>query len=362
MNTRQKQQSEFEASGDNIEVGTPESCPLDPSVLASITEASDYVTKSIDSGLTAEVYQLTINSKKYTLKKKRVSALVSNVDGKFSFLNEVQRRADFYKLKSNHDDHELLPNIVDTIYANYRLGIILSPWIEGEPLETLNKDIFKQILETTSLCEQYGLMEWDLCEGNILINEDGKVFLFDFGYMYPFNPLVDINSNGMSDPIFHSAERFETRFFFGWLLDRNNLSEDDKIALFADLKSVAIDVFNKKISWLKANNASPEVTQHFQDIVNRWSAAFMSREALRKLYRAESFRSHVLDIEDDLHGKSCTSKTLARILSVSDSITNHYEFLKSNDCLFYGNAGKSQQDLLETYHQKYKLAQEYLLT
>ena len=149
MNTRQKKQTEFEASGDNIEVGSPENCPLDPSVLASITEASDYVTKSIDSGLTAEVYQLTVNSKKYTLKKKRASALVSNVDGKFSFLNEVQRRADFYKLKSNHDDRELLPNIVDTIYANYRLGIILSPWIEGEQLETLNKDIFKQILEKT---------------------------------------------------------------------------------------------------------------------------------------------------------------------------------------------------------------------
>ena len=70
MNTRQKQQTEFEASGANIEVGTPENCPLTPSVLASITETSAYVTKSIDSGLTAEVYQLTVNGKKYTLKKK----------------------------------------------------------------------------------------------------------------------------------------------------------------------------------------------------------------------------------------------------------------------------------------------------
>ncbi|EJL6568136.1 phosphotransferase [Vibrio navarrensis] len=361
MNTRQKQQTEFEASGDNIEVGTPENCPLDPSVLANITEASDYVTKSIDSGLTAEVYQLTINNKKYTLKKKRASALVSNVDGKFSFLNEVQRRADFYKLKSNHDGHELLTNIVDTVYANYRLGIILSPWIEGEPLETLNKDIFRQILETTSLCEQYGLMEWDLCEGNILINEDDKVFLFDFGYMYPFNPLVDINSNGMSDPIFHSVERFETRFFFGWLLDRDNLSEDEKITLFSDLKSVAIDVFNKKISWLNANNASPEVIQHFQNIVNKWSEALKSSNALKNLYRAESFRSHVLDIEDDLHGKSCTKKTLARIDHVLDSIADHYEFLNSNNCLFYGNTDKSRQDLFETYKNKYKLAHQYLI-
>lgn len=361
MNTRQKQQTEFEASGDNIEVGTPENCPLDPSILASISEASDYVTKSIDSGLTAEVYQLTINSKKYTLKKKRASALVSNIDGKLSFLNEVQRRADFYKLKSTQDASEVLPNIVDTIYANYRLGIILSPWIEGKPLENLNKDIFKQILETTSLCEQYGLMEWDLCEGNILITEDGKVFLFDFGYMYPFNPLVDINSNGMSDPIFHSVERFETRFFFGWLLDRNNLSEDDKVALFFDLKSVAIDVFNKKISWLKASNASSEVIQHFQDIANIWAEALKNGNALRNLYKAESFRSHVLDIEDDLHGKSCTSKTLARIDYVLDSIANHYEFLSSNNCLFYGNAGKSQQNLIETYQQKHKLAQQHLI-
>jgi len=361
MNNRQRLQADFEASGNNIEVGDPKNCPLHPSILANTTETSDYVTKSIDSGLTAEVYQLTINNKKYTLKKKRSSARVFNVDGELSFLNEVQRRADFYNIKSTQRSHDILSNIVDTIYANYRLGIILSPWIEGEPLKSLNKSIFEQVLETTSLCEQYGLMEWDLCEGNLLIDKNAKVFLFDFGYMYPFDPLVELNSNGMSDPLFHSVERFETRFFFGWILDKNQLCEDDKLILFADLKSVAIDVFSNKILWLKTNSASHEVIKHFQEIVDRWSLALKNRETLKGLYKAESFRSHVLDIEDDLHGQSCTRKTLARILYVLDSIVNHYEFLKSNNCFFYGNTGKSQQDLIETYHQKYKLAQEYLL-
>ncbi len=63
-------------------------------------------------------------------------------------------------------------------------------------------------------------MEWDLCPGNLLM-DNGHLWLFDFGYMYPFQPLQSYNSNGLQDPLFHACERFETRFFFGRLLEEN---------------------------------------------------------------------------------------------------------------------------------------------
>ncbi len=56
-------------------------------------------------------------------------------------------------------------------------------------------------------------MEWDLCSGNLLVDRQEQLWLFDFGYMYPFDPLREFNSNGLADPLFHFVERFETRFF-----------------------------------------------------------------------------------------------------------------------------------------------------
>ena len=30
-------------------------------------------------------------------------------------------------------------------------------------------------------------MEWDLCSGNLLVDRQEQLWLFDFGYMYPFD-------------------------------------------------------------------------------------------------------------------------------------------------------------------------------
>jgi predicted unusual protein kinase regulating ubiquinone biosynthesis (AarF/ABC1/UbiB family) len=45
-------------------------------------------------------------------------------------------------------------------------------------------------------------MEWDLCNGNLLVDREEHLWLFDFGYMYPFDPLREFNSNGLADPFF----------------------------------------------------------------------------------------------------------------------------------------------------------------
>ncbi|STV33016.1 phosphotransferase [Klebsiella pneumoniae subsp. pneumoniae] len=34
-----------------------------------------------------------------------------------------------------------------------------------------------------------------------------------FGYMYPFDPLREFNSNGLADPLFHFVERLRLALF-----------------------------------------------------------------------------------------------------------------------------------------------------
>ncbi len=47
----------------------------------------------------------------------------------------------------------------------------------------------------------------------------------------------------------------------------------------------------------------------------------------------------MLDIEDDLHGQSCTLLTLQRIDWVINQLEQHYRFIADEGGLFYDNEG-----------------------
>lgn len=365
MNDRQQAQQHFDRSGAPLIVGDRSACPIPPEELAELTAQSPGVVEVIRSGLTAEVFHLRFGTQEYTLKKRRPTARVSNADGKYSFLNEVQRRADFTRLKSNPEYRDRyrnrFNNIVDTLYADYRLGIILSPWINGAPLRELTPALFAQLFQTLMACEEHGLMEWDLCSGNLLVDQQNKLWLFDFGYMYPYDPLTSFNSNGQSDPIFHAAERFETRFFFGWLLSQT-MPDDDALQVYRQMKEAEILAYQSKLAWLKNHQADPVVIRHFAGIVRGWQDAIQSQRQLKKQFAIDSFRSHVLDIEDDLHGRSCTGLTLKRIDAVTAMLDAQYEFIRDHGGLFYANEGKTKQTLIDDYRQKYREAIEWQIT
>ncbi len=361
VHARQQAQLGFVASDQNLIVGDSANCPLTPAELARLPVDSPLVLEHFGGGLTAQVLHLCVGGVHYTLKQRRPEALVRNIDGETSFLNEVQRRADFTRLKADPAWAKRLTHIVPTLYADYRLGIILSPWLPGRPLDHFNADIFRQILSTVVACEEAGLMEWDLCPGNI-IEEQGQIGLFDFGYMYPFDPLVDFNSNGQSDPLFHACERFETRNFFGWLLRHSQAMDTAaQLALYRELKEVALEVYQQKLAWLQSQNASPAVLAWVLSFINRWQQALQDPDALQSLFEVENFRSQVLDIEDDLHGKSCSLFTLQRLDFVEQCIRSRFVALQEGGALFYDNAGKSQTELLTLYAQKRRLAQQYQL-
>lgn len=363
MNRRQQQQAEFDQSRANIIVGDAGHCPLPPSELAALDAQHPSVVEYFGSGLTAQVFRLSCDGKDYTLKKRRPQAKVANLDGQYSFLNEVQRRADFAQLKSHHShefqSHQPFDHIVDTVYADYRLGIILSPWIEGRALNELTSGLAEQLLDTLFACEKHGLMEWDLCQGNLLVDDSGALKLFDFGYMYRFDPLTEFNSNGLSDPLFHAAERFETRFISGWLL---GFDIDQQLALYRVWKQAALSNYRQRLAWLVEKGASEAVIARIENMVELWQKALQSGSQFHALFLVEMFRSHVLDIEDDLGGKSCTALTLKRIDVVLAAIQDHFSLLKQGGALFNHNQGKSQSQLLSDYTTKSLTAKKYQIS
>ena len=361
MNYRQQEQKSFDESGQNLIVGSAKHCPIPSEQLAQITSDSPYVIETFDSGLTATVFHLHIDGKHFTLKKKRAVSKVKNLDGKYSFLNEVQRRHDLQKRKDDPATCAEFTHIVPTIYADYRQGIILSDWIEGSLLTHLKRKTVAQLFSTLLSCEKVGLFEWDLSQGNLIVDDDYNITLFDFGYMYGFDPLTELNSNGINDPIFQSFERFETRFLSGWFCSQN-LNDNEALSCFKMIKEEALKVLELKLEWLTTHSASTVVIQHTQDLIVEYQDALNTPESLNELYIADMFRSHVLDIEDDLGGKSCTATTKKRVTSILNMLDKHYELLNNKGALFYHNRKKSKTELIKQYQVKEQLVNQYQLT
>ena len=129
----------------------------------------------------------------------------------------MQRRAELQALKQQPAWAAALSGIVATQYASYRQGLLLSPWIAGEAVQEWDERRLLQLFASLSALLQLGFFDWDLCPGNLL--DDGQIRLFDFGYMYRFDPLRACNSNGLLTPQCHAAERFETRSYYAYLLE-----------------------------------------------------------------------------------------------------------------------------------------------
>ena len=358
---RRKYQLEFEQSDRELVVGEVNSLPLSATQLQTIESDSEHVVETFNGGLTASVYHLLIEGVHWTLKRKRPQSRVQNVDGQTSFLNEVQRRHDFSLLQHDAAHQQSMKHIVSTQYASYRQGVILSPWIAGHPIKTFNERTLQQLLFALVQLELHGFMEWDPSPGNIL--DDGKqIMLFDFGYCYRFNPLTEFHSNGAQQPLFHSVERLETRSLSGVLLaqeQQGNLPA--ALASFTTIKQLAIEAYQYKYTALKARGASHTVLQWVEGIIATWQRALATPATLEDCYLVEMYRSHLLDVLDDVMGKSCTPTTLQRIEWLQNTLTEHYTALDKLGGLTLFGEPKSQATLLNELTEYHRQATCYQL-
>lgn len=349
----------FLASGQELEVGDPSQLPLPLAELLTLSASSPAVEQVFEGGLTAVVYKLRLDGRCWALKRQRQRSLVQNVDGQTSFLNEVQRRKELRELKPAAAP--LREHLVQTCYASLRDGLSVSPWIEGEPLQRFDRRVFDQLFATLVELELAGFFEWDPSPGNLL--DDGqRLTLFDFGYMYRFDPLAHYNSNGLDTPLFCGIERFETRSFFGFLL-QNPLALDQAglRSLFREEKELALTHYERKLSRLERAGAAPAVLRWQRALCARWGTALASPRALDELYLLESFRSHVLDLLDDLHGKSCTPQTLKKAAAVVQLLREHHPLLAERGGLFFGDEALPRAALLEKYQRLEREAAAHLL-
>ena len=345
---RQEEQLNFLKTGKNIEVGNIDNLPINIEEIKMIDEKSKCLKEVHDDGLTAKVFKIEINGNLYNLKKKRNEILVKNVDGQTSFLNEIQRRRDFEKLRKENE--VLDKGIIKTIYANLKEGFIFSEWIEGNSIKEYKRDIFKNIFNLLVNIELNGIMEWDVCSGNILLDKKGDIKLFDFGYTYLFNPLKEFNSEGKSEPLFHSVERFETRTFMQYLLDKElETNNKNTLKLYKIEKEEAIKAYNYKINWLTENNADLDIIEYFENLVKKWENNIQNNDSLKNLYDLERFRSYILDVQDDLSGKSCTPKTLQKVEIILDIIERKHSFLKENKGYLWDDKKMNKKGLIKKY-------------
>lgn len=346
---RRAAQLEFVASGAPLVLGSLAEFPLDLATLQALQPGDPGVEARIDGGLTAWVYRIHAAGRRWTLKRARHEALVRNVDGQTSFLNEVQRRADLQRLKRRPGGEARWAGIVDTVYASYRDGLMLSPWIVGSHVDDWDARRLSQVLGLA--CELWleGLFEWDLCRGNLL--DDGRQMqLFDFGYMYRFDPLRHFSSAGHGNdvPIFHPAERFETRCLCAALLDLElTRGSDTALALYRLQKEVALEAYLRMRSRIATRGASAEVLAWLDGITARWAVAL--RGDLGASYLAESWRSHVLDLHDDLQGQTCTPMTLRRADWLLAALDEHEAALRAQQAFFWGDQHLDAPALRDKY-------------
>jgi hypothetical protein len=355
---QQRQQRHLEQlqSATELTLGNEEGLPWRIAELAAITGREPFVVATIDSGLTAKIYHLRSAGGDFALKLARTECLVRNVDGHTSFLNELicRQRIDFMRADTN-----AFAAVTKTYAASLRQGVLLTEWVDGESIQHWDRRRLQQLFAAGCELLQAGMFEWDFCPGNLL--DDGeRIRLFDFGYMYVFDPLRQFNSagNGDSQPMFHLAERFETRNYFAYLLQLEiEQGMDAALSAFRLEKEVALEAYQSLRHQLLQRGATAMIADWLQAIVTRWSDALT--HDLYSLYLQEGWRSHVLDLDDDLRGKTCTPTTLQRGEWLLHALQHHHDELRALDAFFWQDRERNQQQLVAAYREHLALARRY---
>jgi hypothetical protein len=268
----------------------------------------------------------------------------------------VQRRAELAALPALQR-----PGLSPTVYASLKQGLIVSPWIAGTPVNDWNEAGLRQLFDSGLALLRAGFFEWDFCPGNVL-RDARQVWLFDYGYLYRFDPLRHFNSagTGLSAPQHHLAERIESRHVFGWLLRlESEHGADAALHAFRMEKSIALDAYERLRSLLAADGATATVLQWLDGLCADWRAALAG--ALPELYLREGWRSHATDLDDDLKGQTCTPTTLKRADWLLDALRLHHPALAAQRVWPAAEAALDRPGLIALYEQRRRQAVAYQL-
>lgn len=336
---RQQANLAFIASDAEFAFGDAAALPLPVMQLRALNAGSPGVEAVHDGGLTAEVLCLHHAGRRWAIKRARTECRVRNPDGQTSFLNELQRHAELAGLA--------LPGVIAPVYGSLHAGLVVSPWIAGRHPGVLDERQARTLLEAGSALIEHGFFEWDYSAGNLL--DDGeRLWLYDFGYCYRFDPLTQFNSagHGVEAPQHHLAERIEGRHLFGALLDAG--SDDNTLSLFLGFKRQAAQAYEGLAERLACRGATGRVIGHYRGLAVRWRHELV--HAPGRLYLADAWRAHRSDLEDDLRGRSCTPRTLRRAQWLQQALREHGPTLRGCGALGQQDAALDDAALLQRLH------------
>ncbi|MGQ3053562.1 MAG: hypothetical protein ACT6S0_17425 [Roseateles sp.] len=338
---RQQANLAFTASGTEFAFGDAAALPLPIAQMKALSAGSPGVETLHDGGLTAEVLCLKHAGRRWAVKRARPVCRVRNIEGQTSFLNELQRHAELAGLR--------LPGVIRPVYGSLRDGLVVSPWISGRHPGVLDERQARTLLETGCALIEHGFFEWDYSAGNLL--DDGeRIWLYDFGYCYRFDPLTQFNSagHGCEHPRHHLAERIEGRHLFGALLDAGN--DDEALPHFIRFKRLAAQAYVDLADRLARRGATPPVLGHYRGLAARWHQELAHAPGL--LYLASAWQAHSSDLDDDLRGRSCTPRTLQRAQWLQATLGAQGHRLRRSGALSPDDAALDDTALLRRYHDR----------
>ncbi len=347
---RQQANLAFIASGADYAFGDPAALPLPVAALQALAADSPGVEALHDGGLTAEVLCLNHAGRRWAVKRARPECRVHNDDGRTSFLNELQRHAELAPL--------VLPGVVAPVYGSLRAGLVVSPWIAGCHPGVLDDRQAASLLQAACALAEHGFFEWDYCAGNLL--DDGeRLWLYDFGYCYRFDPLTQFNSagDGLNHPRHHPVERIEARHLFGALLDAGD--ETQALPRFIAFKRLAARAYDDLADRIAQHGASAAVLRHYRGLAAGWREHLARDPA--ELYLADAWQAHAGDLADDLHGRSCTPRTLRRAAWLLRALREHGPALRAGGALTPDDAALGDAALQTRYREREALARQILL-
>jgi hypothetical protein len=174
--------------------------------------------------------------------------------------------------------------------------------------------------------------------------------------MYRFDPLRHFNSagDGSAAPQCHLAERIESRHAFGAWLD---LPEAEALEAFRQEKTIALAAYHRLREDLAVDGATTTVLAWLDGIIANWQDGLAGD--LRALWLCEGWRSHTIDLEDDLNGQTCTPDTLRRADWLLRALRDHHGLLSAQGALLGDDDGQPADVLLARYVAKRGEAEGY---
>lgn len=179
--------------------------------------------------------------------------------------------------------------------------------------------------------------------------------------MYPYNPLVHYNSDGKCNPVFHLAERLETRSLNQYLIDLESVDTTKALNVFKTEKQEAINIYVEKLKWLELLKADNEIITWQRKFIDDWEYGLMSNEKLKDLYDLEMVRSLNLDIQDDISGKSCTTNTIKKADKLLEIINLNFDIVKQSDLIQSPGKNITQGEMLKRHYQIKKTIEKYII-